>query len=115
MSKHYETARRIISLTREGDQDTALIWRIEAVLAKAYGETKPAPEARAIPEGWKAMPPELTEGMMLADRAAADKYIRGDVPEEIKMHEYGQAIVCYRAVFAAAPQEASQLAQRNEP
>jgi RimJ/RimL family protein N-acetyltransferase len=40
MSKHYETAVRILGLTREGKQDTALIWKVEDELAKTYGETQ---------------------------------------------------------------------------
>jgi hypothetical protein len=49
-------------------------------------------------DGWKLMPPKLTDKMREADLAAAEQWIMGKSPE-FKT----QAEACYAAVFASSP------------
>ena len=98
------TGRRVLADVYAYDAEPIdALARMEAIVAALNRVPESARDDTIIPPGWKAMPPELTEEMMKADRDAADKWVRGQHPPELAEHEHGQAVMCYRAVFAAAP------------
>jgi hypothetical protein len=96
--------------TQDHGQEGTREWVYKAIAWNAWLAACSSGPSR---EGWKLMPPEPTPEMLEADYKAACWYVIGEgVPQELKDSEHGQALACYRAVFAAAP---SLDATREKP